>query len=223
MLWCNYTYESTEEARQATVARQRALPPLSFDMALSQYLSGILSISPFMTPFFYLLLLSTDVAGPRRVEAEFELQQCLHTSWGGGLLVNSLLFGGRKIVASSQADVQITKAGCTVPFNNGRANTIFAILLFNSQFGEKIMDGGAPAICERMPEETVDRHVESRPEAAALKLNACAYIRCQRFCFRMCELRKCEHSNRHCWRDQWRDAKVRGLFVAGRKIARQIF
>ena len=115
VLWCNYTYESTEEARQATVARQRALPPLSFDMALSQYLSGILSIAPFMTPFFYLLLLSTDVAGPRRVEAEFELQQCLHTSWGGGLLVNSLLFGGRKIVASSQADVQITKAGCTVP------------------------------------------------------------------------------------------------------------
>ena len=69
------------------------------------YLRNVLAVSPFMLPFYLLLTASLSLSLSRKTEAEKGLEETWTTGWGGGLVINLLLFGkGRRVVASSATD-----------------------------------------------------------------------------------------------------------------------
>ena len=72
-------------------------PAMAFDTKNSVTIYGRV-----MKPFYYLLLLSTEVGEPRRTEAELAVDDSLSTSWGGGRVTNGLLFAGRSLSATKR-------------------------------------------------------------------------------------------------------------------------
>ena len=109
---------------------------------MTHYLSNTLGIDSFMRPFYLALTKDLKISRTRHVEAAKALEDNLCTSWGGGRVVNSLLFDDTCIVPFRQTDVRGQPSSTSdggnssglLPYNNGVPNTVFGIILLNSEF-----------------------------------------------------------------------------------------
>ena len=106
--------------------------------------------------------------------AELLLRTSWSTAWGGGKVINALLFNGERIVQESAADMR-RDAWDQCFYQSCRANEVFACILHHSEFGHRLLHIG----CEHIPAEM------RRP-----------IVNLQRFCYKICELRKGNHGQR---------------------------
>jgi hypothetical protein len=65
----------------------------------------MVSQSEFMLPFYSMLLLTLNISDHQKMEAQVFIEDDFGTSWGGGRVVNHLLFGDRAVVSQSQQDL----------------------------------------------------------------------------------------------------------------------
>ena len=106
--------------------------------------------------------------------AELLLRTSLSTAWGGGKIINALLFNGERIVPESTVDGR-RNARDQCYYQSCRANAVFACILLHSEFGDRLLQIG----CENIPPQM------RRP-----------IVNLQRFCYKLCELRKGSQSRR---------------------------
>ena len=106
--------------------------------------------------------------------AELLLRTSWSTAWGGGKVINALLFSGERIVPESAVDMR-RNAWDQCYYQSCRANEVFACILHHSEFGDRLLQIG----CEHIPAEM------RRP-----------IVNLQRFCYKICELRKVNQSRR---------------------------
>ena len=107
-------------------------------------------------------------------EAELLLRRCWSTSWGGGKILNALLFNGERIVAESRNDMR-GHASNECFYQNCKANDIFTCILYESKFGQDLLRIG----CE---------HVPAHLRGPSVDL--------QRLGYKLAELRKVNHARR---------------------------
>ena len=88
--------------------------------------------------------------------------------WGGGKILNALLFNGERIVPESGNDMR-RQAGNGCYYHHCKANQLYACILQQSDFGEALLSIGG----ERVPDQL------QRP-----------IVDLQRFFYKLCELRK---------------------------------
>ena len=87
--------------------------------------------SAFKRPF-YLLLVMKLLSAEWRNGAEQILRKCWSTAWGGGTIVNALLFNGEHAVPESGMDMRRqTWNHCY--YRSCRANELFACILYHSE------------------------------------------------------------------------------------------
>ena len=106
--------------------------------------------------------------------AELLLRTSWSTAWGGGKVINALLFNGERIVQESVVDMR-RDAWDQCFYQSCKANEVFACILHHSEFGDRLLQIG----CEHIPAEM------RRP-----------IVNLQRFCYKICELRKVNQSRR---------------------------
>ena len=129
--------------------------------------------SAFKRPF-YLLLVMKLLSAEWRNGAEQILRKCWSTAWGGGTIVNALLFNGEHAVPESGMDMRRqTWNHCY--YRSCRANELFACILYHSEFGELLLNVGGT-------------HVPVSLRRPVVSL--------QRFLYKLCELRKVNNSRR---------------------------
>ena len=176
----NYGYRRDNDDKEKLLVAQRILPEMRIDQSLRSYLDMVTD-SEFMRPFYAMMLLTVDISYHRIQEALLIIEQTWTTSWGGGRVVNFLLFQGETVVCESAPSHESSEAGSLLPYNQGHGNTLFALFLIESEWGKKLM---------------------SIPGTACLA-NSSEYTTLMRGFFRFCELRKGQMSSRCRWRDDW--------------------
>ena len=106
--------------------------------------------------------------------AEHVLRRSWSTAWGGGKILNALLFEGERIVPEDVADMR--KEACNESYYKScKANELFAAMLLHSSFGDALLQIGNENLCSELQKPTV---------------------RLQRFFHKLCELRKVKTSRR---------------------------
>ena len=130
-------------------------------------------ITAFQRPF-YLLMIMKLLPVQRGDHAELLLRTSWSTAWGGGKVINALLFNGERIVPESAVDMR-RSASDQCYYQSCRANEVFACILHHSEFGDRLLQIG----CEHVPPQM------RRP-----------IVNLQRFCYKICELRKANQSRR---------------------------
>ena len=138
-----------------------------------QHLCTNHQITAFQRPF-YLLMIMKLLPVQWGDHAELLLRTSWSTAWGGGKVINALLFNGERIVPERAVDMRRT-AWDQCFYQSCRANEVFACILHHSEFGERLLQIG----CEHIPAEM------RRP-----------IVNLQRFCYKICELRKGNQSRR---------------------------
>ena len=138
-----------------------------------QHLCTKYQITAFQRPF-YLLMIMKLLPVQWGHHAELLLRTSWSTAWGGGKVINALLFNGERIVPESALDAR-RNARDQCYYQSCKANEVFACILLHSEFGDRLMQIG----CEHVPP-----HMR-RP-----------IVNLQRFCYKICELRKGNHSRR---------------------------
>ena len=138
-----------------------------------QHLCKKYQITVFQRPF-YLLMIMKLLPVQWGDHAELLLRTSWSTAWGGGKVINALLFNGERIVPESAVDMRRT-ASDQCYYQSCRANEVFACILHHSEFGDRLLQIG----CEHIPAEM------RRP-----------IVNLQRFCYKICELRKGNQSRR---------------------------
>ena len=104
--------------------------------------------------------------------------------------MNKLLFADERVVAESTDDLWKQSSPPPVYSNSTKALAFFSVILFHSPFGPAIMD--------------------SKRETDLL----CSYFeRLQRFCYKLCEIRKAECEFRYRYYRLWADKKTRDLYL----------
>jgi len=198
-----YLRDKTEKAQ--LIQRQLSFPSMSRGQSLSSYLSMLVS-GDFMPPFYAMLVLTLDVSPSRHMEAQVYIEKHWSTSWGGGRVVNSLLFKGEAVVPDTETCMYENRASSSaplskLPFNEGRPNTFFALLLLESEWGERLMN---------LP-GTIDVP------------NSTPYTTLQRGMFKLCEVRKGQMEARKAWRDEWSMAEDRQCILSLCKVQKPLF
>ena len=130
-------------------------------------------ITAFQRPF-YLLMIMKLLPVQWGDHAELLLRTSWSTAWGGGKVINALLFNGERIVPESAVDMR-RNAWDQCYYQSCRANEVFACILHHSEFGDRLLQIG----CEHLPAQM------RRPT-----------VNLQRFCYKICELRKGNQSRR---------------------------
>ena len=138
-----------------------------------QHLCTKYQITAFQRPF-YLLMVMDIFPVQWGDHAELLLRTSWSTSWGGGKVINALLFNGERIVPESAVDAR-RNARHQCYYQSCKANEVFACILLHSEFGDRLMQIG----CEHIP-ATMRRPI----------------VNLQRFCYKMCELRKANQLQR---------------------------
>ena len=138
-----------------------------------QHLCAKYQITAFQRPF-YLLMIMKLLPVQWGDHAELLLRTSWSTAWGGGKVINALLFNGERIVPESAVDMR-RNAWDQCYYQSCRANEVFACILHHSEFGDRLLQIG----CEHIPAEM------RRP-----------IVNLQRFCYKICELRKANQSRR---------------------------
>ena len=138
-----------------------------------QHLCADYQITAFQRPF-YLLMVMKLLPVQRGDHAELLLRTSWSTSWGGGKVINALLFNGERIVPESAIDMR-RNAWVECYYQSCKANEVFACILRHSEFGDRLLQIG----CEHIP-ATMRRPI----------------VNLQRFCYKICELRKGNQSQR---------------------------
>ncbi len=133
-------------------------------------------IPAFQRPFF-LLMIAKVLPVQWGDQAELLLRRSWSTAWGGGKVVNALLFNAERIVPETADDIR-SNAWDQCYYQSCRANELFACILHHSEFGDRLLRIG----CEHVPAQM------RRP-----------IFNLQRFCYKICELRKANHSRRHVY------------------------
>ena len=123
---------------------------------------------------FYLLMVMKLLPSEWVDEAELLLRRCWSTSWGGGKILNALLFNGERIVVESRNDVR-GHVSNECFYQNCKANDIFTCILYESKFGQDLLRIG----CE---------HVPAHLRGPSVDL--------QRLGYKLAELRKVNHARR---------------------------
>jgi hypothetical protein len=153
--------------RDKVMARRQMLPPMQAGQSLDAYLHE-LQAPDFMKPFYLILTLTLALSPARHAEALHCLKRSWSTSYGGGKVINGLLFAGRHVVCESQDDIRMPP-GHEGPMLQGvHANALFGFILFESAFGDAMMACSPPG--------------RLAPVSEVLAL--------QRFLFKLCEVRK---------------------------------
>ena len=130
-------------------------------------------ITAYKRPFY--LMMAMNLLPLEWVDqAELLLRKSWSTSWGGGKILNALLFNGERIVPESGNDMR-GQAGNGCYYHHCKANQLYACILQQSDFGEALLSIGG----ERVPD-----HLQ-RP-----------IVDLQRFCYKLGELRKVNQSRR---------------------------
>ena len=130
-------------------------------------------ITAFQRPF-YLLMVMKLLPVEWGERAELLLRTSWSTSWGGGKIINALLFNGERIVPESAIDMR-RNAVDECYYQSCKANEVFACILRHSEFGDRLLQIG----CEYLP--------------ATMRW---PIVNLQRFCYNMCELRKANQLQR---------------------------
>ena len=114
------------------------------------------------------MILSLDGIGDEvRRQAEVNLNVSFNTSYGVGRILNSILFEDARVLPESLPDMWRTSAPAPVYSNSVKAIAFFAVILFHSPFADSVV-GSSDAFSN------------------------CYMARLQRFCFKLCEIRKAE-------------------------------
>ena len=138
-----------------------------------QHLCAKYQITAFQRPF-YLLMIMKLLPVHWGDHAELLLRTSWSTAWGGGKVINALLFNRERIVPESAVDMR-RSASDQCYYQSCRANEVFACILLHSEFGDRLLQIG----CEHIPPQM------RRP-----------VVHLQRFCYKICELRKGNQSQR---------------------------
>ena len=141
-----------------------------------QHLCTNYQITAFSRPF-YLLMIMKLLPVRWGEHAELLLRTSWSTAWGGGKIINALLFNGERIVPESALDAR-RNARDQCYYQSCKANEVFACILLHSEFGDRLLQIG----CENIPPEM------RRP-----------IFHLQRFCYKLCELRKGNQSRRYVY------------------------
>ena len=141
-----------------------------------QHLCANYQITAFSRPF-YLLMIMKLLPVRWGEHAELMLRTSWSTAWGGGKIINALLFNGERIVPESALDAR-RNARDQCYYQSCKANEVFACILLHSEFGDRLLQIG----CENIPPEM------QRP-----------IFQLQRFCYKLCELRKGNQSRRYVY------------------------
>ena len=112
-----------------------------------QHLCTKYQITAFQRPF-YLLMIMKLLPVQWGHHAELLLRTSWSTAWGGGKVINALLFNGERIVPESAVDMRRT-ASDQCYYQSCRANEVFACILLHSEFGDRLLQIG----CEHIPAE----------------------------------------------------------------------
>lgn len=138
-----------------------------------QHLCTNYHITAFQRPF-YLLMIMKLLPDQWADNAELLLRTSWSTAWGGGKVINALLFNGERIVPETAVDMR-RGAWDQCFYQSCKANEVFACILHHSEFGDRLLQIGS----EHIPAEM------RRP-----------IVNLQRFCYKICELRKGNQSRR---------------------------
>ena len=131
--------------------------------SFKEYLTA-LHTRDFIKPFYYYVAL--QLQSSRREELVEGLLRSWTTGWGGGHVINNLLFEGELMCCSSQDQMKgMAKEVPVLPSLD--ASALFSMLLYYSPYGDEIM--------KRSPHKGNEDH------------ELCAILR---FFFKQCELRK---------------------------------
>ena len=141
-----------------------------------QHLCATYQITAFSRPF-YLLMIMKLLPVRWGEHAELVLRRSWRTAGGGGKVINALLFNGERIVPESALDAR-RNARDQCYYQSCKANEVFACILLHSEFGDRLLQIG----CENIPPEM------QRP-----------IFQLQRFCYKLCELRKGNQSRRYVY------------------------
>ena len=162
---------------------------------LHDYLSE-LETPAFMKPFYCIVLLTIKLCSARHDEAIELLRGCWNTSYGGGRVINGLLFGGRHIVCQSMTDIRSGKKprASTPKLTSLKANAILGYMLMGSEFGRRLMSSSSLKKRCVLARQSETLHV-------------------QRFLYKLCEIRKTNVSCRRRWHRLWKDARVRNAHL----------
>jgi len=178
----HYINKHTPDERSQELAVRKGIEHMTPFESLQSYLAKY-HVGEFFQPFHHLMALTLDIAPSRKLESLAAIEQGCTTAYGGGRLINSMFFRGVKVVSEGEMDMKgLDPEPPALSFGKGafqgRPNTVLALILFNSPFGQKLM--AIDDFCLPMENE---------------------YVRFQRFCFKICEIRKtCTESSRWHWR-----------------------
>ena len=87
----NYGYVKDPNEKALLIQKQQQMPPMRTGQALRQYVRSLCN-SSFMQPFYAMLVLTLDVSLNYKMQARMFVEETWNTSWGGGKVVNCLLF-----------------------------------------------------------------------------------------------------------------------------------
>ena len=153
--------------------RSKRTPRTAARSQFLQHLFAKYNITNFKKPFFLLMtmkLLPLEWGS----HAEHVLRKSWSTAWGGGKILNALLFEGERIVPEDVAGMR-KKACNECYYRSCKANELFAAILLHSSFGNALLQIGSENVCSELEKPTV---------------------RLQRFFYKLCELRKVNNARR---------------------------
>ena len=158
---------------RAAQPRSKRTPRTAARNQLLRHLFAKHNITNFKKPF-YLLMTMKLLHLEWGSHAEHVLRQSWSTAWGGGKILNALLFEGERIVPEDVADMR-KKARNECYYRSCKANELFAAILLHSSFGNALLQIGSENVCSELQKPTV---------------------RLQRFFYKLCELRKVNNARR---------------------------
>ena len=167
----------------------------TFEELMGQY-------SRFARPFVNLMLASSDCAPEVKARATQHLSQHWSTSYGGGRVINGLLFRGAHVVPESINDCW-KKQSLSSFYRTTRANEVYGCILWGSDFGREILATSRLARNRGMADADASwwqqhQHLYDTPAAQL-----------QRFLFKLCELRKVNVQGRSLWYGIWSEVGAR--------------
>ena len=160
-----------EKSKRSRVVQPRTYKTRTKHSDLPGKLLGDLAAKHHITAYkrpFYLMMAMNLLPPEWGDQAELLLRKSWSTSWGGGKILNALLFNGERILPESGNDMR-RQAGNGCYYHHCKANQIYACILQQSDFGEALLSIGGERVPDHLRRPIVDL---------------------QRFFYKLCELRK---------------------------------
>lgn len=198
----NYVNVETDAERDEVLSRRATLPPMVRGASFEKYLKDM-NVSFFMQPFHHLNALALDTPLPQSfmVASEEWIKKNFNTLYGGGRVLNKLLFPNEPREMLQEGKYAANNA---LPYLSGQNHILFGIILFNSEWGNRITRINTAAF-----------------EAQPARLRENSYCQVQVFLYRLCELRKAQQIHRYKYHRLWADPKARAKERERHKVAKR--